>query len=106
VCLQGEPTSLDVPGNQTSVTLNSADYNALFALSANSPYGSTGQNKGWLCKYLYGASLAKSPQLLESAENHIADDSIIVQWIPVTCDSENQARVMFYLLSYEDLNTG
>lgn len=96
--------TLTVPGNQTNITLTPVDSQWSFALSANTRDGSTGLSPGWLCKYLYNAKLAKAPQLRDSSD--ITEDSILVQWIPVTCDNENQARVISYVLTYEDPDTG
>jgi hypothetical protein len=95
-----------IPGNQTSITLTEVDEKWQFSLAANTDNGSTGLNPSWLCKYQYQAPLGVSPQLLDVADKHVTEDSILVQWIPVKCDYENKARVISYILRYEDVSAG
>lgn len=93
-----------VPGNQTTVTVNPVDQTWLFAMSANTPSGSTGLSQGWLCKYLHYARLEEPPRLLDSSD--ITEHSILVKWIPLTCVNGNKARLISYVLTYEDVVTG
>jgi hypothetical protein len=94
---------LVVPGNQTVVKLSPVNTEWFFAVSGNTPSGSTGLTQNVPCKYQYNASLEKRPQLKDSPD--ITEHSILVQWMwnPSTC---GEARVIYYVLIYKEIATG
>jgi len=95
---------IEIPGNETSITLSHVESSWVFALSANTVNGSTGLSPGWLCKYQYHALPAK-PQLINATDT--TGDSIKVQWYPQSCDtSPNKARVSMYILQMQNINSG
>ena len=92
-----------LPSNVTNVTLASVEMNWMFSVAGNTVHGSTGLTASWLCKYDYHA-LPSEPQFLSAAS--LSADSITIHWTPLTCDSDNQARVLHYIMQSVNNVTG
>jgi len=81
--------------NVTAVTLVNVQTTWLFSVAGNTVHGSTGLTANWLCKYDYHATPTE-PQFQSVAS--LSADSIVIQWTPLQCDSNNRARVLHYII--------
>jgi len=92
-----------LPSNVTSVTVSKVKMDWVFSLAGNTVHGSTGLTANWLCKYDYHAT-PSVPRLLFAA--NVSTDSIVIQWAPLTCDVDNKARVLSYVIQRLNNVTG
>jgi len=92
-----------LPSNMTTVTLPHVKNDWVFSVAGNTVRGSTGLTANWLCMYDYHAT-PSIPQFL--SVDSLLVDSVVVQWVPLQCDSDNRARVLHYIIDCLNNKTG
>ena len=96
-CCQDALNFQTIAGNETTLTMRNIGSDHIYAISLNTPRGSSGLSLGpnnrWLCLFDYNGKVS-APESISSKE--ISSRSLILTWTPPKCEERFTGRVLHF----------